>query len=134
MIAYVNGKPYQRIRAEDICYDGAIELVGAIVQRAVRDYIYAIKRNLPSKRLSLERFFVSAYFHSLSNLNGEHVMKLASQIAEEEIQEEHAKHIRIDNTKHPRKRPRKSKYYREDEPDRMYQGGKNDQTGIQGRI
>ena len=83
-----DGTPYTRLTIEELDIDGVICLINRIIKDAVDDYKNAIKRHSTSSKQSLERFFMSEYFQSLTNLNGSDIIKRAEKEARKEIEEE----------------------------------------------
>lgn len=56
----------------------------AVVEQAVKDYIRAYKRNDKNVIISLEYFFNSEWFTTLTDLDGKYIIKEVKRICQEE--------------------------------------------------
>lgn len=92
-------RAYKRLTLKEFTPDGADRLVKAIVFEAMQDYTIGLrselkhpKRGASLMRVQAERFFVSNWFHTLTNLNGKIVVrKLKKEVTAEWIKEQEQK-------------------------------------------
>ena len=72
-------------KSKDLYTDGVVELIGNVVTSAAKDYRYALKKGLENRKKECERFFLSEYFHVLTNLDGQAVIDKIRRDMKEEI-------------------------------------------------
>lgn len=80
--------PYKRITFEELDDEGVLQLAGAIAHEAVEDYKLAWKQNYQISIDSCEKFFRSEYFHVLTGLSGDAIIRQARRDAMKEMEEE----------------------------------------------
>lgn len=101
-LAAVDDAPRMKdyMKPEDIDTEGAYALVAAIVRGASEEYIQrlrAMKRHPHDREVIFmykrsRDFFLSDYFHKLTNLDGEAVLQQIIRRENERYERHHAKH------------------------------------------